>query len=224
MSHTLPPLPYDFSALEPHIDARTMEIHHGKHHQAYVTNLNAALEKHPELASQSAIDLIRDLNAVPEDIRMAVRNNGGGHVNHSFFWTSLSGDGGGAPGGTLGDAITGTFGSFEALQSEVAKAGMGRFGSGWAWLCVDGDGGLVVTSTPNQDNPISDGLVPVLGVDVWEHAYYLNYQNRRADYITAWWNVVNWPAVEKHYAAAVGLGGSQRVATWARDTWSAMMG
>jgi Fe-Mn family superoxide dismutase len=224
MSHQLPALPYDYAALEPHIDARTMEIHHTKHHQAYITNLNAALEKHPELASMSAIDLVRDLSAVPEDIRMAVRNNGGGHVNHSLFWPSLAPGAGGEPGGALGEAIGSTFSSFDGFKAEIAKAAMGRFGSGWAWLCVDASGGLVVNSTANQDNPISDGLVPVLGLDVWEHAYYLNYQNRRPDYVAAWWNVVNWANAEKHYATAMGQGGSQRVAAWARDTWSAMMG
>ena len=223
MTHQLPELPYDLAALEPHIDARTMEIHHSKHHQAYVTNLNAAIEKHPELASMSAMDLIRDLAAVPEDIRTAVRNNGGGHVNHSLFWPSMGPAAGGEPGGALGQAIGGTFGSFDAFKGELARAAMGRFGSGWAWLCVDSAGGLVVTSTPNQDNPISDGLIPVLGLDVWEHAYYLNYQNRRADYVTAWWNVVNWKTAEKHYNNAIGTG-QQNLAVWARDTWSAMTG
>ncbi len=221
MTHQLPALPYDLAALEPHIDARTMEIHHSKHHQAYVTNLNAAIEKHPELASMSAMDLIRDLAVVPEDVRAAVRNNGGGHVNHSMFWPSMGPAAGGEPSGALGPAITGAFGSFDAFKGELARAAMSRFGSGWAWLCVDSAGGLVVTSTPNQDNPISDGLIPVLGLDVWEHAYYLNYQNRRADYVTAWWNVVNWKTAEQHYNNATGSG-QQNLAVWARDTWSAM--
>lgn len=202
MAHNLPELPYGYDALEPHIDARTMEIHHSKHHNTYVANLNAALEKHPELADRSAEDLIRDLASVPESIRTAVRNNGGGHVNHTLFWTCMSPDGGGAPSGELAGAIDAAFGSFDAFKEQFAKAGATRFGSGWAWLCA-GSGKLTVTSTPNQDNPVSDGLAPVLGLDVWEHAYYLNYQNRRPDYIKAWWEVVNWKQVEKNFSAAV---------------------
>jgi Fe-Mn family superoxide dismutase len=200
MAHQLPALPYDFAALEPNIDAQTMQIHHGKHHAAYVTNLNAALEKHPDLQSRSAEDLLRDLSKVPEDIRTAVRNNGGGHVNHSMFWQIMGPKGGGAPGGALGEAIKASFGSFDAFKEQFAKAGMGRFGSGWAWLIATG-GKLTIESTPNQDNPIMEGKKPILGLDVWEHAYYLKYQNRRADYITAWWNVVNWAEVGKRFGA-----------------------
>ncbi len=204
MAHELPPLPYAHNALEPHIDARTMEIHHGKHHAAYVTNLNKALESAPDLANKSAEDLIKDLNAVPENIRTAVRNNGGGHVNHTMFWQIMGPNAGGQPTGELAQAITETFGGFEALVEKINAAGATRFGSGWAWLSVDGSGKLVVSSTANQDNPMMEGLKPVLGVDVWEHAYYLNYQNRRPDYLKAWWNVVNWDAVASRYAAAKG--------------------
>ncbi|MCW5877037.1 MAG: superoxide dismutase [Anaerolineales bacterium] len=199
MAFTLPNLPYDHNALEPHIDARTMEIHHGKHHQAYVTNLNAALEKHPDLAGKSIEDLLKDLNAIPEDIRTAVRNNGGGHYNHSLFWEIMSPNGGGQPEGDLAEAINKAFGDFASFQDQFAKAGLGQFGSGWSWL-VKGDGGLAVVATPNQDTPLSNGQTPILGVDVWEHAYYLNYQNRRPDYIAAWWNVVNWAEVAKRFA------------------------
>jgi len=195
MAHELPKLPYDFAALEPHIDTQTMQIHHGKHHQAYVTNLNAALEKHPELQSKSVEDLCRGINSVPEDIRTAVRNNGGGHWNHSRFWTWLAPNTG-APTGKIADALNGSFGSFDAFKDQFAKAGVGRFGSGWAWLLKDGTK-LSIVSTPNQDNPLMDGKTPILGLDVWEHAYYLKYQNRRPDYIAAWWNVVNWAEVNK---------------------------
>jgi len=196
MAHELPKLPYDFAALEPHIDTQTMQIHHGKHHQAYVTNLNAALDKHPELQSKSLDDLLRGINSVPEDIRTAVRNNGGGHWNHSMFWKWMAPNAG-APGGKIAAAINSSFGSFDKLKEEWAKAGGGRFGSGWVWLMNDG-GKLSITSTPNQDNPLMDGKAnPLLGLDVWEHAYYLKYQNRRPDYITAWWNVVNWAEVNK---------------------------
>ena len=201
MSHSLPELSYDYNALEPHIDARTMEIHHTKHHQTYINNLNAALENHPDLQDKPLEDLIRDLASVPEDIRGAVRNNGGGHLNHSMFWTVMSPGGGGQPSGDLGTAIDSAFGSFSDFQDAFAKAGAMRFGSGWAWLCVDGNK-LIVTSTPNQDNPVTDGLTPILGLDVWEHAYYLNYQNRRPDYIKAWWNVVNWDQVAANFSAA----------------------
>ena len=201
MSHSLPPLPYDYNALEPHIDAKTMEIHHTKHHQTYINNLNAALENHSDLQGKSLNDLISNLNTVPEDIRTAVRNNGGGHLNHSMFWTVMSPGGGGEPSGDIGSAIDSAFGGFSDFQDAFAKAGATRFGSGWAWLCVD-NGKLIVTSTPNQDNPITDGLIPILGLDVWEHAYYLNYQNKRPDYIKAWWNVVNWDQVSKNFSAA----------------------
>ena len=198
MAHQLPPLPYDFAALEPHIDAQTMQIHHGKHHATYVTNLNAALEKHPDLQSKSIEDLVRDLSKVPEDIRPAVRNNGGGHLNHSMFWQIMGPKAGGAPSGALGDAIKSAFGSVDSFKEQFAKAGVGRFGSGWAWLIATG-GKLSIESTPNQDNPIMEGKKAIAGLDVWEHAYYLNYQNRRADYITAWWNVVNWAEVGKRF-------------------------
>ncbi len=199
MAFTLPKLPYEFNALEPHIDARTMEIHHDKHHQAYVNNLNTAIQKHPELETKSVEDLLKDLNAVPDDIRTAVRNNGGGHFNHSLFWEIMSPKGGGAPSGKLADAIKKAFGDFSAFKEKLAAAAVGQFGSGWAWLVKDGSG-LAVMSTPNQDNPISQGKVAILGVDVWEHAYYLNYQNRRPDYVAAWWNVVNWDEVGKRFA------------------------
>jgi Fe-Mn family superoxide dismutase len=194
MAHTLPPLPYPTNALEPHIDAQTMEIHHDKHHGAYVTNLNAALEKAPELANKSLDDLLRNLNGVPEAVRTAVRNNGGGHWNHTQFWRTMSPNGGGEPTGKLADAIRSAFGDFEKFKEAFNAAGAGRFGSGWVWLLNDG-GKLAITSTPNQDNPLMDGKpAPILGNDVWEHAYYLKYQNRRPDYIDAWWNVVNWGA------------------------------
>ena len=202
MAHELPKLPYGYDALEPHIDARTMEIHYTKHHQGYVNNLNAALEKHPELQKKSVEDLLRNLNSIPEDIRTAVRNNGGGHFNHSLFWPMMSPNAGGEPKGDLAGAIDSAFGSFANFKEQFSKAAAGRFGSGWAWLCIDDSGKLVITSTANQDNPVSEGLRPVLGLDVWEHAYYLKYQNRRADYISAWWNVVNWDQVAKNYANA----------------------
>lgn len=200
MAFTLPKLPYDFNALEPHIDARTMEIHHGKHHQAYVNNLNAAIEKHPELSDKSLEDLVKNWNTVPEDIRPAVRNNGGGHYNHSMFWELMSAKGGGEPSGALADAITKAFGDFAKFKETFAAKAVGQFGSGWGWLVKNSDGGLAIVSTPNQDNPITDGKTPILGVDVWEHAYYLNYQNRRPDYVAAWWNVVNWDEVGKRFA------------------------
>jgi Fe-Mn family superoxide dismutase len=196
MSHQLPPLPYDAAALEPHIDAQTMQIHHDKHHAAYVNNLNAALEKHPSLQSKSAEDLIKNLSAVPEDIRTAVRNNGGGHVNHSMFWQIMGPGKGGAPTGAIAEAITATFGGFDAFKEQMNKAGAGRFGSGWAWL-VEAGGKLAIESTANQDNPLMEGKRPIFGIDVWEHAYYLKYQNRRPDYLAAWWNVVNWDEVNK---------------------------
>jgi Fe-Mn family superoxide dismutase len=194
MAHELPPLPYAKDALEPHIDALTMEIHHGKHHQAYINNLNRALEAHPDLAVRPVEDLLADLRSVPDGIRPAVRNNGGGHANHSLFWTSMGPGKGGTPTGALGDAISTTFGSFEAFQEKFAAAAATRFGSGWAWLVKNG-GALEVMSTPNQDSPLMEGKTPLLGLDVWEHAYYLKYQNRRPDYVAAWWNVVDWDAV-----------------------------
>jgi Fe-Mn family superoxide dismutase len=200
MAHTLPPLPYPTDALEPTIDKQTMEIHHGKHHQAYVTNLNAALEKHPELADKPIETLLADLNAVPEDIRSAVRNNGGGHVNHTMFWQIMGPNGGGAPTGAVADAITSSFGGFDKLKEEFKKAGIARFGSGWAWLINTG-GKLTIESTANQDSPLMEGKKAILGIDVWEHAYYLKYQNRRPDYLEAWWNVVNWEAVNKLLSA-----------------------
>ena len=197
MPHTLPPLPYAYNALEPYIDAKTMEIHHAKHHQAYIDKLNAALEKHPELMEKPIEELMKNLNAIPEDIRTAVQNHGGGHLNHSFFWKIMGPNHGGQPGGALAEAINGKFGDFEKFKAEFAAAAGSRFGRGWAWLCKDNSGVLSITSTANQDNPISIGLSPLLGLDVWEHAYYLNYQNRRPDYVTAWWNVVNWDKVAK---------------------------
>jgi Fe-Mn family superoxide dismutase len=196
MAHSLPALPYDFAALEPHIDAQTMQIHHGKHHQAYVTNLNAALDKHPELHTRSLDDLVRGVAGLPEDIRTAVRNNGGGHWNHSVFWKLMAPNAGGAPTGAVADGITAAFGGFDKFKELFQAAGLGRFGSGWAWL-VESGGKFEITSTPNQDNPLMDGKKAILGVDVWEHAYYLKYQNRRADYLGAWWNVVNWAEVNR---------------------------
>ena len=198
MAFTLPPLPYDFSALEPHIDAKTMEIHHGKHHQTYVNNLNAAIEKAPELASKSIDDLMRNVNTLPEAVRTPIRNNGGGHWNHSMFWQIMSPKAGGEPGGALGAAIKSAFGDFAKFREQFSAAGVGRFGSGWAWLINTG-GKLSIASTPNQDNPLMEGQKAVMGLDVWEHAYYLKYQNRRPDYINAWWNVVNWKEVEKRF-------------------------
>ncbi|MBI5760543.1 MAG: superoxide dismutase [Planctomycetales bacterium] len=201
MPYTLPKLPYAYDALAPHIDAKTMEIHHTKHHQAYINNVNAALEAHPALAAKSVEDLVRDLAAVPEAIRTAVRNNGGGHANHSLFWEIMGPGKGGEPAGAMADANNGTFCSFATFKEQVAKAATTRFGSGWAWLSV-GNGKLTVESTANQDSPLSEGRTPIFGLDVWEHAYYLNYQNRRPDYIAAFWNVVNWDEVAKRFAAA----------------------
>ncbi|MBL7994517.1 superoxide dismutase [bacterium] len=202
MAFNLPPLPYPHDALEPYIDKQTMEIHHGKHHQAYINNANAALEKYANLQSKTAEELVADLNAVPEDIRNAIRNNAGGHANHSFFWTVMGPKAGGAPKGDLADAINKKFSSFDNFKAEFAKAAATRFGSGWAWLCVDSKGELIVTSTANQDSPLSDKLKPILGLDVWEHAYYLKYQNRRPDYVTAFWSVVNWDKVAEYYKKA----------------------
>ncbi len=198
---TLPPLPFDYAALEPTIDTQTMQIHHDKHHAAYVNNLNAALKDHPDLQSKSPEELISNLDALPEAIRAAVRNNGGGHVNHTFFWEILTPGGSKQPTGALAAAISSTFGSFEDLKKQVNEAGAKRFGSGWSWLVADKDGKLVVMSTANQDNPISEGKTALLGVDVWEHAYYLKYQNRRPDYLAAWWDVLNWDVVGKKYDA-----------------------
>ena len=197
--YTLPPLPYGYDALEPHIDARTMEIHHDKHHQAYVDKANAALEG-TEYADSSVEDVLKNLDSLPADKQKAVRNNGGGHYNHSLFWESMSPDGGGEPSGDLGDVISAAFGSFDDFKTKFNEAGVNQFGSGWAWLVHDGSG-LAVTSTPNQDSPVSAGQTPLLGADVWEHAYYLKYQNKRPEYITAWWNVVNWKAVADRAAA-----------------------
>ena len=202
MAYEVPPLPYDYDALEPHIDEATMRVHHDKHHQAYVDKVNAALEG-TDLADAAIEDVLKDLSAVPEDKRTAVRNNGGGHYNHSLFWEWMSPDGGGAPDGDLGAAIDEAFGSFDDFKTKVKDAGVGQFGSGWAWLVHDGSG-LAVVSTANQDSPISDGKTPLLGVDVWEHAYYLKYQNKRPDYIDAWWNVVNWQKVAEGFSSANG--------------------
>ena len=199
MAFEVPALPYAYDALEPHIDEATMHLHHDKHHQAYVTNLNAALDKHPELAGKSPEELIKDLDAIPEDIKAAVRNNGGGHVNHTMFW-EIMGPNGGQPTGPLLEAINSTFGSVDALKTAVNDAGVKRFGSGWTWLVKSADGKLAVVSTANQDNPMSEGHTPLLGNDVWEHAYYLKYNNRRPEYLAAWWNTVNWDAVSKRYA------------------------
>ncbi|GEN84379.1 superoxide dismutase [Mn] [Sporosarcina luteola] len=198
MAYKLPELPYAYDALEPHIDKETMNIHHTKHHNTYVTNVNNALEGHDDLASKSVEELISNLDAVPENIRTAVRNNGGGHANHTFFWNTLSPNGGGNPTGALAEAIDKKFGSFDAFKEEFAKAAATRFGSGWAWL-VSNNGELEIMSTPNQDSPLMEGKTPILGLDVWEHAYYLNYQNRRPDYVSAFWNVVNWEEVSKNF-------------------------
>ncbi len=201
--YTVPPLPYDYGALEPHVSAKTMQFHHDKHHQAYVNNLNAALKDHPEIPNQPVEQLIANLSALPEAIRTAVRNNGGGHANHSLFWQIMKPGGGGEPAGALAQAIASDLSGFSAFKDAFSKAGTTRFGSGWAWLIVGKDGKLAVTSTPNQDSPLMDGSgIPVLGLDVWEHAYYLDYQNRRPDYAAAWWNTINWGEVASRYAAA----------------------
>ena len=207
MAFTLPDLPYGYDALEPHVDSQTMQIHHGKHHNAYVTKLNDAVSGMPDLEAKTVKDLVSDLNSVPMEIRPAVRNNGGGHANHSLFWSIMSPDGGGTPGGDLGNAINEAFVSFDKFKESFANAAVTRFGSGWAWLGVRDNGSLCITSTPNQDNPFMRGVVdtvctPILGLDVWEHAYYLKYQNRRPDYIAAWWNVVNWTAVADRFSRA----------------------
>jgi len=202
MAHTLPDLPYAHDALEPNIDARTMEIHHGKHHAGYVAKLNAALQGHDDLAAKSIEDLLRGFSSLPDSVKGGVRNNGGGHANHSLFWSVMSPNGGGAPSGDLGSAIDASFGSFDEFKTVFSAAAGTRFGSGWAWLVVKADGSLAVYSTANQDSPYMDGDTPILGLDVWEHAYYLNYQNRRPDYVSAFWNVVSWDAVASNYAAA----------------------
>lgn len=202
MAYELPPLPYAYDALEPSIDEQTMRIHHDRHHQGYVNKLNAALEGHPDLQNKSIEELMRGLDSVPEDIRTAVRNNGGGHANHSMFWVIMSPDGGGQPSGALADAINQAFGSFDQFKEKFSSTAAGQFGSGWGWLVTDGGGNVELTSTPNQDTPLSQGKTPLLGVDVWEHAYYLKYQNKRGDYISEWWNVVNWDEVAKRYDEA----------------------
>jgi Fe-Mn family superoxide dismutase len=197
MPFEVPPLPYDYDALEPHIDEQTMRLHHDKHHQAYVDNANKALEG-TDWADRPVEEVLQSLDSLPEDVRMAVRNNAGGHANHSFFWEIMSPQGGGEPEGELADAINSTFGGVQQLKEQVNDAGVKRFGSGWTWLVLDGDS-LAVTSTPNQDTPLSEGKTPILGIDVWEHAYYLSYQNRRPEYLEAWWNVVNWPEIARRY-------------------------
>ena len=202
MPFELPELPYSFNALEPVIDTKTMEIHHDKHHAAYVAKLNDAVAKHPELTNKSVEELLRDINNIPEDIRTAVRNHGGGHANHSLFWTLMKQNDGGEPTGDLAKAINSTFGSFANFQEKIIANGMGQFGSGWSWLVVKPDGKLTVYATPNQDSPLMQGDIPILGVDVWEHAYYLKYQNKRDEYLKVWWNVVNWEAVERSRANA----------------------
>ncbi|HEX6351114.1 MAG TPA: superoxide dismutase [Candidatus Dormibacteraeota bacterium] len=201
MAFELPALPYPFNALEPHIDAQTMEIHHDRHHATYVNNLNGAVEKHPELGEKSVEELVADLNSVPDDVRTVVRNNGGGHLNHSIFWTIMGPGGGGEPSGKVAEAINSAFGDFATFKDTLSKAAIGQFGSGWGWAFMSG-GKLQVKGFPNQDNPVMEGGVPILGVDVWEHAYYLKYQNKRPDYVAAWWNTINWQAVEERLSAA----------------------
>jgi Fe-Mn family superoxide dismutase len=222
MTHQLPRLPYEFGALEPHVDTRTMAVHHDKHHQAYVDNLNKALEGYEELQKLSTIQLLMDLDAVPEEIRTAVRNNGGGHFCHSLFWQCMNPKGGGKPGGGLADALVASFGSFAAFQEAFTKAAATLFGSGWAWLCVDSEGKLVITTTPGHDVPLDDGLLPISILDVWEHAYYLKYENRRADYIAAWWNVVDWDAVAAGLAEAKVELGLSKAADWATGAWASL--
>ena len=219
MAHKLPDLPYDYGALEPHIDTRPMIVHHDKHHQAYVNNLNAALEGHEELQKRATIELLLALDEVPEGIRTAVRNNAGGHAAHTMFWQCMSPKGGGEPDGKLAEAIDGSFGSFAAFQAAFTKAAAGYFGSGWIWLCADTGGKLQITTTPGHDNPVVDGLMPLLVLDVWEHAYYLKFENRRAEFIAAWWNVVNWDCVATNLTAANIALGLDKVADWARSTW-----
>ena len=220
MTFELPKLSYSYDALEPYIDARTMEIHYEKHHQAYVTNLNKAVEGYEDLQGKSLSDLLAHLDELPADIQTAVRNNGGGHMNHSFFWQILSPKGGGEAKGGVSDAIDKAYGSFAEFQVAFKNAALARFGSGWTWLCKDGDGNLVITSTPNQDTPMWQGLAPLLGLDVWEHAYYLNYQNRRGDYIDAWWNVVDWGNVNATYTAVKIGQGIDHIAQWSLEKLS----
>jgi Fe-Mn family superoxide dismutase len=222
MAHKLPKLPYEFSALEPHIDTRTMAIHHDKHHQAYVNNLNQALEGYEELQKASTIQLLMDLDAVPEEIRTAVRNNGGGHFCHSLFWRCMSPGGGGEPSGGLAEAIEAGFGSFAAFQDAFTKAAATLFGSGWAWLCVDGEGELAITTTPGHDVPLYEGLLPLLVLDVWEHAYYLKFENRRADYIAAWWNVVDWQTAAAGLTTAKLELGLAKAVGWAAGAWTSL--
>jgi Fe-Mn family superoxide dismutase len=228
MTHKLPPLNYPNSALEPHIDTRTMAVHHDKHHQAYVDNLNKALEGYPDLQDKLTLELLSGLDSIPEDILTAVRNNGGGHANHSMFWNSMSPNGGGEPDRNLAEAIDEAFGSISDFKEAFTTAAMTVFGSGWTWLCMDGEGTLLITTTANQDNPVSKGLIPLLGLDIWEHAYYLKYENRRADYVAAWWNVVSWGFVASNLTAAqVALGARdvvEDVSKWAGDTWSKIEG
>ena len=224
MTHKLPPLNYPNNALEPHIDTRTMAIHHDKHHQAYVDNLNKALESYPDLQEKLTLELLNNLDSLPEEIRTAVRNQGGGHANHSMFWKSLSPDEGGTPQGNLADSINEAFGSFSDFKEAFTKAAMSVFGSGWTWLCLDAEGNLLITTTVNQDNPVSRDLIQLVGLDVWEHAYYLNYENRRADYIAAWWNVISWKFVAGNFKnATLALRArdvTEDVGKWARDTKS----
>ncbi len=220
MTHRLPKLPYGYRDLEPHIDKRTMKVHHGKHHQAYVDNLNKTLEGYPELQSKTTMQLLRDLDSIPEEIRTSVRNNGGGHANHSMFWPSMTFLGGGGPDGNLLDGIVSAFGSFTDFQEQFSQAAVTLFSNGWTWLCVDDDGKFVIVTTQNQDNPISQGLIPILGLDVWEHAYYLKYENRRAEYVAAWWNVVNWGTVTGSLMAAGMRKSADHVSDWAKNTWS----
>jgi Fe-Mn family superoxide dismutase len=216
----LPKLKYEYSALEPHIDTRTMGIHYEKHHGGYVAKLNAALENYPELQGKSLTELLMNLDAIPADIRTAVRNNGGGHANHSMFWSIMSPKGGGAPDGSLVEAINVSFGDFDSFRAAFKQAALGRFGSGWAWLVVTPQGELSIISTPNQDNPISQGLIPIMGLDVWEHAYYLNYQNRRGDYIDSWWYVVDWNAIGANYTALHIADNLAKAAQSVKETWS----
>ena len=220
MAHHLPSLPYDYRDLEPFIDKRTMVVHHDKHHQAYVDNLNKTLESYPDLQSKTTMELLSNLDSVPEEIRTAVRNNGGGHANHSMFWPSMSFRSGGGPDGKLLEGIVSAFGSFTDFKEQFSQAAITHFSNGWAWLCVDGTGEFVIVTTQNQDNPISQGLIPILGLDVWEHAYYLQYENRRAEYVVAWWKVVNWSYVGG-YLATVGIRQDvDHVSEWAKNAWS----
>jgi Fe-Mn family superoxide dismutase len=222
VTHQLPELPYEYSALEPHIDTRTLAIHHDKHHQAYVSKLNQALEGHEELQDASTIQLLADLDALPQEIRTSVRNNGGGHYCHSLFWRCMGPRGGGQPGGGLGEAIEANFGTFASFQARFAKVAAGVFGSGWTWLCLNDEGGLAITGTPGHDVPLAQGLAPLLVLDVWEHAYYLKYENRRTDYIAAWWNVVDWEHVASNLAAVQVEHGLTKAADWAAGAWTAV--